>query len=303
MKPITPIDRLILVYSGAISLAVLLSLRDGPITAWPLLLVAHALMVTAALLAPRVRTAGTAGAFIGELYPLLLLAGLYGEIGIITLNHGVTHDAAIQALELRFFGMQPSVQWIREMPNPLFSWVLHSCYLAYYGILAASPIGLWVSGRRDAARAAVFAIMATFFAHYVVFMLYPVSGPRYFFPLAHNAATAVWPARAAQALLNGADSWGAAFPSSHVAAAVVATGMAWRGWRPLGWALLPLTVGLTLGVVYGQFHYAVDAISGLVAAGVVLSVARVAARRHVAASSADVEGNRPALGVMLDPTP
>ena len=34
----------------------------------------------------------------------------------------------------------------------------------------------------------------------------------------------------------------------------------------------PVTAGLVLGVVYGQFHYGVDALSGLVVAGLILAV-------------------------------
>jgi len=48
--------------------------------------------------------------------------------------------------------------------------------------------------------------------------------------------------------------------------------MAWRHWRRLGAALAPFTLGLVLAVVYGQFHYAVDALSGLMVAGVMLGV-------------------------------
>jgi membrane-associated phospholipid phosphatase len=57
-----------------------------------------------------------------------------------------------------------------------------------------------------------------------------------------------------------------------VAASVVAAGMALRYWRPLGWALLPFTAGLVLAVVYGQFHYAVDALAGLVVAAAILGI-------------------------------
>src|SRR5689334_10765393 len=169
------------------------------------------------------------------------------------------------------FGSQLSYRWIRETPNPVLSWLLHSCYLAYYAILYASPLGLWFSGRRDAARRTIFAVMVTFYVCYVVFLFFPVAGPRYAFDLAHNAATEIWPARATQWLLDRGDSWGAAFPSSHVAAAVVAAICALRYWRPLGLALVPLTLGLVLSVVYGQFHYAVDAVSGLFVAGAVLA--------------------------------
>ena len=71
-------------------------------------------------------------------------------------------------------------------------------------------------------------------------------------------------------MLDRGDSWGAAFPSSHVSAAVVAAICALRYCRPLGLALAPLTLGLVLSVVYGQFHYAVDALAGLFVAGGVL---------------------------------
>jgi len=81
----------------------------------------------------------------------------------------------------------------------------------------------------------------------------------------------VWPARATQWLLDRGDSWGAAFPSSHVAAAVVAAVCALRYWRRLGLVLAPFTIGLVLSVVYGQFHYAVDAVAGLIVAGAVLA--------------------------------
>src|SRR5690349_9861521 len=157
------------------------------------------------------------------------------------------------------------------MPNPVLSWLLHGCYIAYYAILYASPLGLWLSGRRAAARHTIFAVMITFYLCYVVFLFFPVAGPRYAFDLTHNAATNVWPARATQWLLERGDSWGAAFPSSHVAAAVVAAACALRYWRRLGLVLTPLTLGLVLSVVYGQFHYAVDAVAGLLVAAAVLA--------------------------------
>jgi membrane-associated phospholipid phosphatase len=131
-------------------------------------------------------------------------------------------------------------------------------------------------GRREASRRTIFAVMVTFYLCYVVFLFFPVAGPRYAFDAAHNAATTVGPARFAQWLLDRGDSWGAAFPSSHVAASVVATGMALRYWRALGWVLLPFTAGLILAVVYGQFHYAVDALAGLVVAAVMLGIMQTA---------------------------
>src|SRR2546428_375213 len=116
--------------------------------------------------------------------------------------------------------------------------------------------------------------MVTFYVCYVMSLFFPVAGPRYTCDQAHTAATAVWPAELTQRVLDLGDAWGAAFPSSHVAAAVVATLCALRYWRRLGLVLTPLCVGLIAAVVYGQFHYAVDALAGLIVAGAVLASLR-----------------------------
>ena len=256
--------------------AVLVAFRGEGIPGWPWLLTAHALILALAALAPSARNAGRFGRFMADWYPMLLLPALYGEIGVLTLSAGFQNDLLIQRLETWVFGSQISYRWIRESPAMLTSWVLHACYLAYYPILFASPFALWIGGRRDASRHTIFAVMATFYLCYIVFLFFPVAGPRYAFDGAHNVATNVWPARFAAWLLDRGDSWGAAFPSSHVAASVVATGMALRYWRAVGLVLLPFTTGLILAVVYGQFHYAVDALAGLMLAGLMLGIMQTA---------------------------
>jgi membrane-associated phospholipid phosphatase len=265
----TAVDIVTLLYV-AVATAAVLAFSRGDHGGWVSLLTANGLLAVLVLSAPAARRAGPVGRFIGDWYPMVLLGGLYAEVGILNVDLGYQHDLLIQRLEFWIFGSQLSYRWIREMPDPLLSWLLHGCYLAYYAILYASPLGLWLSGRHEAARRTIFVVMVTFYSCYVVFLFFPVAGPRYAFVLAHNAATDVWPARVAQWVLDRGDSWGAAFPSSHVAAAVVAAVCSLRYWRPLGLALAPLTVGLVASVVYGQFHYAVDALAGLVVAAVVL---------------------------------
>ncbi len=277
----TAVDLVTLLYV-AIATAAVLAFSRADHAGWNWLLTANTLLAVLVLVAPAARRAGPVGRFIGDWYPMVLLGGLYAEVGILNVDLGYQHDLLIQRLELWLFGSQLSYRWIREMPNPLLSWLLHGSYLAYYAILYASPLGLWLSGRHDAARRTIFVVMVTFYSCYVVFLFFPVAGPRYAFELAHNAATDVWPARVAQWVLERGDSWGAAFPSSHVAAAVVAAGCSLRYWRPLGLALAPLTVGLVVSVVYGQFHYAVDAVAGLVVAGLVLGAEYAYSRARAA---------------------
>jgi membrane-associated phospholipid phosphatase len=88
--------------------------------------------------------------------------------------------------------------------------------------------------------------------------------------------------KAAQSLINNGDSWGTAFPSSHVAGSVVAVVFAFRGWKPLGWILLVPTVGIFFAVTYLQIHYGIDALAGLAVAGLMSVIAPRLAPLHPA---------------------
>lgn len=270
---LAPLDRWTLAYVAVASL--FLALRWSGLSARTAasLLLLHAVAAAAALLAPRLRRGEPPARFLGEFYPLLLLYPLYAELGVLNASAGGFHDARVQAWEEALLGAQPAHDWIRAQPWPWLSNLLHAAYLSYYLILAAAPLGLWLAGRREGSRRTIRLMMITFYVCYTCFLLFPVAGPRYLFPLADNEATATSLARFTQDLLNAASSRGTAFPSSHVAAALVASLSALREWRPLGAVLVPLALLLALGTVYGQFHYAVDALAGALVAAAALGLA------------------------------
>lgn len=274
---LAPIDRATLAY---LAVALAFTLARGPRT-WPaavlLPLWLLAVASVAAVLAPAARRAGPVGAGAGELYPCFLILAFYTQVGIVNAAAGVSHDARVQRWEELLFGGQPSLAWIRAFPSPAWSTLMHGAYLSYYGILAA-PLVLWLSGRREAAREAALLTMATFYVCWTSFLAFPVAGPRSLFAPAQNAATAVPLAVLTRRVLEGGSAWGTAFPSSHVAAALVAAACAWRGWRRLGALLVPAALLLSLATVYCQLHYGVDALAGAVLAAAVLLAGRRARR-------------------------
>jgi membrane-associated phospholipid phosphatase len=269
----TALDLWTIAYAALASAVI--AVRGGALA--PPLVAAHVALVVVALLAPRLRAAGGPGRFIAAFYPLMAVLGLYSSIGLVNAAARTSYDLTVQRWEAALFGAQPSRDWIRAWPVPALSWTLHVAYLSYYMTLAAAPLGLWLSGRREGARHVGYLMMLTFYVCYAAFLTFPVAGPRYLFPQADNAATSVWPAWLAQRLLDGNAAWGTAFPSSHVAVSLVAAGAAAREWAALGAALLVPALLLTIGTVYGQFHYASDAIAGAVLAAIVLALTRKAA--------------------------
>jgi membrane-associated phospholipid phosphatase len=277
---LAPIDRWTLAYLAFATVALLWPWRARPPQATAIL-AGYALLAGVALSAPALRRRGGSAGFLGEFYALLAAVGLYTAIGLVNRAAGVSHDGVVQAWEQAMSGGQPSREWIRAAPWPWLSRVLHAGYLSYYFILAGAPLALWLSGRREGARRVTLAMMATFYICYAIFLVFPVAGPRYFFSPAANAATGTAIARLTHRLLDAGAAWGTAFPSSHVAVSLVAAGTAMREWRPLGAVLLVAASLLTLGTVYGQLHYAVDAVAGACLAAVVVAVSRGIMRARI----------------------
>lgn len=264
------VDRLVAVYAVASAFALLGPSRPG---VWPLLLLAHVL--AAAVLSgvlplrpPRERAIETVPRALGLLrdwYPLLIIPALYAELAVLNVSvwGGQYFDATVIGWERAVFGGEPAREWAVAMPWRWLSEPLHAAYISYYAIIYGPPVLLFAAGRRDAFRATVFALMLTFFVHYLFFIYFPVQGPRYLFPppvgeVAQGPVYAL-----AHQLLEAGSSRGAAFPSSHVGVAVAQTMMIARfapRWAPL---VGGLTIGLALGAVYGGFHYAIDAAAGL----------------------------------------
>jgi membrane-associated phospholipid phosphatase len=271
---LAPIDRLTLVYLGVASAALAWNWHQ-PVPLRGLLVLAHLLLVAVVLASPAARAAAPGGSLVAEAYPLLLAGAIYTEIGVLNSAAGVSYDPLIQAWDQALFGLQPARDWIRAQPWPWLSWPLHLGYLGYYAILAGAPLGLWWSGRRDGARRTLLLMMAAFFLCYSTFLVFPVAGPYYFFPRADNPAKSIAAARLVHRLLDGGAAWGTAFPSSHVAASWAAAVSAWWAWRGLGLVLMLASLLLTLGTVYGGFHYGVDTLTGALVAIAVLGIGRV----------------------------
>jgi membrane-associated phospholipid phosphatase len=207
---------------------------------------------------------GPVGRTLREIYPIVLLVGLYSALDVLSGGGaGGNHDPLVQRWELALFGEQLSRTWWQRMPSSFWSTLLHASYFAYYVILVVPA--LWFAWRRDAValRRFVFMVMTTFVICYLFFIFLPVAGPYYEFPRPAAWFTDNWAARLVYQTLASGSSYGAAFPSSHVAATVAAMGAAARGSPRAGQVLAVPTALLTIAVVYCQMHYAVDALAGL----------------------------------------
>jgi membrane-associated phospholipid phosphatase len=265
-----PVDMLLAGYLVVVSIVALARTPRLPGCWW--LLLAHALFGVLLYLVTRPGL-GPVGRTIREIYPLLLLVGLYSELDVLNGPAGVeVRDAVVQQWELAIFGTQLSTEWWRAMPSRFWSALLHAAYLSYYLIVVAPAFYFVWRRNLPALRHFTLVVMATFVVCYLVFLFFPVAGPYYVFPRPDAWFTDNPFARMVYDTLATGSSYGAAFPSSHVAATVAAAVSAGRGSKGLAWVLAFPTVLLTVAVVYCQMHYGVDAVAGLLVGAIVAAV-------------------------------
>lgn len=267
--PLRLVDLLLAGYLAIVSVVAAIRAPQRPGCWW--LLVAHALFGILLILITRPGL-GPLGRTVRELYPLFLLPALYSELDVLNSPSMRVYDVLVRHWEQIVFGTQVSQRWWQSAPSVAWSSIFHGAYLSYYLIISAPALYFAWQGDLAAVRRFVLTVITTFIVCYLFFIFFPVAGPYYEFPRPASWFTANLPARLAYDALATGSSYGAAFPSSHVAAAMAATLAAMRASPRLGLLLSIPTVLLTLGVVYCQMHYGVDALAGLIVGGVVTLV-------------------------------
>jgi membrane-associated phospholipid phosphatase len=206
------------------------------------------------------------------LLPLLLVPFLYAELPYLMGDAVVYRDPLVRTWESALFGGQPARTLAGAAPNVALSELVHLGYIFYYPIVYVPPLLLFLGRRREAFARTVLAVMLAYVLCFLVFVVFPVEGPRY----AWGAPPGVpgGPVRSfALAVLEHGSSRGTAFPSSHAAVAVTQAILALRYQRPVGVVVSVTAMLLIIGAVYGGFHYAIDV---LVGAGIGIGVGALA---------------------------
>lgn len=226
----------------------------------------YALMIAFVFLVARWR--GHAAEWLRHLLPIFYLLGIYESLGQTTPYlmprwlepHLVRLDAA-------WFG--PSIAAATDLSR--HAWLVDCLFLAYvsYYVLPIALLTVLFLQKHPGFRAAVDTIAIAFYAHYLMYLVFPVVGPHRNPDLAGAAAipsggwlTALSTAFIRQAELTDEDC----FPSAHTSIAILCVLLAWRYHRPLvRWFTLPAVL-IALATVVLRFHYVADVLAGVAVA-------------------------------------
>ncbi|HRP09013.1 MAG TPA: phosphatase PAP2 family protein, partial [Gemmatimonadales bacterium] len=238
------------------------------------LLLAKGLLLVLVFLASEARAeASRRGGYsvLAEWYPLIVLLAIYSSIGLINAPRelvGNSYDAMVIDWEGRLRAAQLFERWGGHPGPNVVNWSLSVSYLAYFPMVIAAPMVLWLQGRHEHSRRTILGITITFLCCYFLFQLFPVAGPSYVIGWPETQSASDLPVRMVRAINERGDSWGSAFPSSHVAASAAALILGASSCRKLGTILFPVAFGILLAVVYFRVHYVLDAVAGLAVAAI-----------------------------------
>jgi membrane-associated phospholipid phosphatase len=227
--------------------------------------------------------------FLAVIAPTLPFYVFYKQCGL------VLHQPVV---EWRDAALTQAGNWLTA-PLPLLGGVVLSewlafSYIAYAPIVVLSAAFLqWGRDRhaRETERL-IFAMCLVLAICYVFFILFPVRGPRLVDPtfqvgrLGEGVFSDIAVFNQQYGML-----FGAAFPSAHVAGAIVALAPHWS--RRTRWLLLPVVLTIPLATVYLGYHYIADGIAGAALGLAVCLAMGYFRRRQPSAVRALVQRSRP----------
>lgn len=234
--------------------------------------------------------------FIRDFYPVLLFGGFYTEILLVNRMLTISRiDPWLMQVDHAIFGLQPAEAFFPAFPSPMVSEVLHLSYLSFYAMIGG--VGFWLAVRNRPAFGHFITVVAlTFYVCYASYLFVPAAGPRVFysdtpergqfFVIYGQAPRPVpagveggWCYRALDLIERHAEIPAAAFPSSHVALALITAWFSWRYLRPIRWLHLGLALLICVSTVYTRAHYGVDVLGGILAAAILFPLTNGAYRR------------------------
>lgn len=254
-------------------LAVRASIHLGPLDAATLIPL-FLLGIDASLIARDRHARTLASGRLRLLFHVVAMNVVYLRLGIDVPRMGSpSADAWLLGLDRQWLGETPAIRFA-SLANPVLTELISLCYFLFYPAMLGYQVAWLLSAPHQARRffAGLYLIYAVGFLGYT---LAPATGPwvhlaSSFQPLQGGPITWLTD-RIVRAGCNGVD----VFPSLHSAVTVYFIGfdaLAGRHRRFL--AGLAPTLGLCIATVYLRYHYAVDALAGIILAAAALFIVR-----------------------------
>jgi membrane-associated phospholipid phosphatase len=257
--------------------SILISAATHRVWNWSVLIVVNllCLAVIGGIVAARKRS--RVWQFLHDWFPMGMFIVCFEEVSRLSfVLRDSWQDQYLLALEGRFFAVPPTV-WLAKHSAWWITEIVEVGYFSYFVLLMIVGGVFYAARERLRFREVMDTTTLAYVICYAIFILFPTEGPAHTLaemqqPPIPGGGPFHWAVRLIQ---SNAGVHGNAFPSAHVAGAVVALYFAWKYRQVLGAALTPLVALLCVGAVYDRYHYVSDVVGGLVVGLAAVSCLRI----------------------------
>jgi membrane-associated phospholipid phosphatase len=205
-------------------------------------------------------------AFIRSFYPVLLF--LYFFESTSATNRVFFRnwlDPFFSGIDKSIFGYLPSLQWGLQYTNPVLREWLYFSYFSFYLMIMGLPV-LFYLKRSQAMDEMVFVLSSVFYFCYFIYSWLPVIGGRVIpqvMDMTQRINGGLFSNIMAR-IYTASPHLGGAFPSSHVAIALVLSLLGLEHFHRTGIVMLFITFFLAIATVYCHYHWFIDMVVGVI---------------------------------------
>ncbi len=199
-------------------------------------------------------------------YPLVLYGYFFESVS--HLNLLIFHDyidGFFQKIDFSIFGYQPTLYWGTHFDTFFLQELFHFSYFSYYLMFFILAITLFVKRKYEYLGEFIFTLSFVFYICFLTYVILPVIGGRFYpeaMELAKTLRYGIFTKIMAEIYIHS-PHLGGAFPSSHVAIALVLMLSALKYEKKLGFVFIPITLLLSIATVYCHYHYFADVLGGI----------------------------------------
>lgn len=195
--------------------------------------------------------------------PVLTFAMFYTQSTVMdNLIFSQTFDPLLKKLDLAIFGTSLNSVLAPAINSGFIDELMHFFYFSYYFLLFIPGL-IMLLRRNPLVYEMIFNLTLMAYAHYLFFMIFPADGPLNERPLLFPRGVIFIPLEDFIYKASGQQG-GGAFPSTHVATAVIVFLYSLKHFKKSNWIIGFIVIGITLATVYCSYHYAIDALAGIV---------------------------------------
>lgn len=204
--------------------------------------------------------------FFRKSYPFFLLGFFFNSstsVDLILIREPL--DPLFKFIDQLIFNYQPSIVWGTVLSSWIWQEIFHFSYFSYYVMIAFMAIFMFFKKRNSYDRY-VFIVSFVFYVCYITYSLLPVIGARYMQEALELSQTyRAGPFTHLMVLIyRNVSHFGGAFPSSHVALALVITIFIWQQIPRIRYIQSVLFLLLAVSTVFCHYHYFIDTVFGIV---------------------------------------